>query len=180
MSAKPSALPPSVPELTGVWHRSLLVDADGHRDTTTAVTWVQGPVRYADLRQPSHHPRRPGVSALSGLGFEELLALTRQEAFAGRLRRRSDVVHWARTLGFGPVTLPDDYECFTLLRPTAPVLELMNGAGEWIDAPPLDDCCVVNTVDLLELWTNGEFAATSHRVRKVAGLLAGQPLECPA
>ncbi|MFE7387105.1 2OG-Fe(II) oxygenase family protein [Streptomyces sp. NPDC057582] len=160
--------------------RRAAVAISATQDTTTAVTWVQGPVRYADLRQPSHHPRRPGVSALSGLGFEELLALTRQEAFAGRLRRRSDVFHWARTLDFGPVTLPDDYECFTLLRPTAPGLELMNGAGEWIDAPPLDGCFVVNTGDLLELWTNGEFAATSHRVRKVAGLLAGRPLECPA
>jgi hypothetical protein len=57
--------------------------------------------------QPANHPRRPGVSALSGLGCEDLLALTRQEAFAGRLRRRSDVFHWARTLDFGPVTLPD-------------------------------------------------------------------------
>ncbi|MFF1836304.1 hypothetical protein ACFVXE_19145 [Streptomyces sp. NPDC058231] len=107
MSAKPSAVPPSVPELTGVWHRSLLVDADGHRDTTTVVTWVQGPARYADLRQPAECRRHLGGGALSGLRFEELLALTRQEAFAGRLRRRSDVFHWARSLDFGPVTLPD-------------------------------------------------------------------------
>lgn len=107
MSAKPHTLPPSVPELTGVWRRSLLVDADGRRDTTTGVTWVQGPARYADLRQPANHPRHPGVTSLSGLRFEELLALTRQEAFAGRLRQRSDVFHWARTLDFAPVALPD-------------------------------------------------------------------------
>lgn len=61
-----------------------------------------------------------------------------------------------------------DYECFTLLKPTAPGLEVLNGAGEWIDVPPLDGTFVVNIGDLLELWTNGTFVATSHRVRRVA------------
>jgi isopenicillin N synthase-like dioxygenase len=61
-----------------------------------------------------------------------------------------------------------DYECFTLLKPTAPGLEVMNGAGEWIDVPPVPGTFVVNIGDMLELWTNGEFVATSHRVRKVA------------
>jgi isopenicillin N synthase-like dioxygenase len=60
-----------------------------------------------------------------------------------------------------------DYECFTLLKPTAPGLEVLNGAGEWIDVPPMPDTFVVNIGDMLELWTNGEFVATSHRVRKV-------------
>jgi len=60
-----------------------------------------------------------------------------------------------------------DYECFTLLYPTAPGLEVLNGAGEWIDAPPLPGAYVVNIGDMMELLTNGEFVATSHRVRKV-------------
>lgn len=61
-----------------------------------------------------------------------------------------------------------DYECFTLLKPTAPGLEVLNGAGEWIDVPPVDGTFVVNIGDLLELWTNGTFVATSHRVRRVS------------
>jgi len=60
-----------------------------------------------------------------------------------------------------------DYECFTLLKPTAPGLEVLNGAGDWIDVPPIPGTYVVNIGDLLELWTNGAFVATSHRVRKV-------------
>jgi isopenicillin N synthase-like dioxygenase len=67
-------------------------------------------------------------------------------------------------LGIGNHT---DYECFTLLRSTAPGLEVMNGAGEWIDAPPVRGAYVVNIGDMLEIWTNGQFVATSHRVRKV-------------
>lgn len=61
-----------------------------------------------------------------------------------------------------------DYECFTLLKPTAPGLEVLNGSGVWIDVPPVDGTFVVNIGDMLELWTNGAFVATSHRVRKVA------------
>ena len=60
-----------------------------------------------------------------------------------------------------------DYECFTLLKPTAPGLEVLNGAGEWIDVPPIPGTFVVNVGDMLELWTNGAFVATTHRVRKV-------------
>jgi isopenicillin N synthase-like dioxygenase len=61
-----------------------------------------------------------------------------------------------------------DYECFTVLKPTAPGLEALNGAGEWVDVPPVRDAFVINIGDMLETWTNGEFVATTHRVRKVA------------
>ena len=60
-----------------------------------------------------------------------------------------------------------DYEVFTLLLPTAPGLEVMNGKSEWIDAPPIEGAFVVNIGDMLEVWSNGVFTATSHRVRKV-------------
>lgn len=68
------------------------------------------------------------------------------------------------TVGIGAHT---DYECFTILLPTSPGLEVMNGAGEWIDAPPRPGAFVVNIGDTLEMWTNGTLVATSHRVRKV-------------
>lgn len=61
-----------------------------------------------------------------------------------------------------------DYELFTLLLATGPGLEVMNQAGEWIDAPPVPGALVVNIGDMLEYWSAGRFVATSHRVRKVA------------
>jgi isopenicillin N synthase-like dioxygenase len=61
-----------------------------------------------------------------------------------------------------------DYEFFTILHGTAPGLEVMNGEGTWVDAPPTPDALVINIGDMLEAWTNGAFVATSHRVRKVA------------
>ena len=68
------------------------------------------------------------------------------------------------SVGIGAHT---DYECFTLLHSTAPGLEVMNCEGRWIDAPPVPGALTVNIGDLLELWTNGQFLATSHRVRRV-------------
>jgi isopenicillin N synthase-like dioxygenase len=71
-----------------------------------------------------------------------------------------------------------DYECFTLLRPTAPGLEVMNGAGQWVDAPLVDGAFVLNVGDMLELWTGGAFVATTHRVRKVVQERYAFPLFC--
>lgn len=60
-----------------------------------------------------------------------------------------------------------DYECFTMLLTDVPGLEVMNGKGEWIDAPPIPETFVVNIGDMLEVLTAGKFIATSHRVRSV-------------
>jgi isopenicillin N synthase-like dioxygenase len=63
-----------------------------------------------------------------------------------------------------------------LLRPTAPGLEMLNGAGEWIDVRPVPGTFVVNIGDMLELWTNGAYVATRHRVCKVKGERYSFPL----
>lgn len=57
-----------------------------------------------------------------------------------------------------------DYECFTILHQSAPGLQVLNTANQWIDAPPLDGTFVINIGDLLETWTNGQFRSTLHRV----------------
>ncbi|MFT8671582.1 isopenicillin N synthase family dioxygenase [Acetobacter orientalis] len=60
-----------------------------------------------------------------------------------------------------------DYECFTILLADQPGLEVMNGHGDWIDAPPIPGAFVVNIGDMLEVMTAGAFVATAHRVRSV-------------
>ncbi|TYK66622.1 isopenicillin N synthase family dioxygenase [Colwellia echini] len=60
-----------------------------------------------------------------------------------------------------------DYEFFTILLPTAPGLQVLNGANEWINVPLVDDCFVINIGDMMELISNGQYVATSHRVRQV-------------
>lgn len=71
-----------------------------------------------------------------------------------------------------------DYECFTLLLPTEDGLEVMNGAGEWIDAPVRPGCLIVNIGDMMEVLSNGRFVATTHRVRQVPKERYSFPLFC--
>lgn len=57
-----------------------------------------------------------------------------------------------------------DENCFTILNQRAPGLQAMNTANEWVEAPPIDGTFIVNIGDLMEVWTNGLFKATRHRV----------------
>lgn len=135
---------------------------------------------------PNQWPDVPGFAAACTAWYEAVMALGREllSGFALALGERADafdryvtkppsqlrLIHYPHdpdavdATGIGAHT---DYECFTILKPTAPGLEVLNGAGEWIDVPPRDGAFVVNIGDMLEIWTNGEFVATTHRVRKV-------------
>jgi len=105
-------------------------------------------------------------------GFALALGLAEEtfDAFVTKPPSQLRLVHYpydpTDTEGAG-IAAHTDYECFTILLPTAPGLEVMNGAGDWVDAPPVDGAFVVNVGDLMEIWTNGTFVATSHRVRPV-------------
>jgi isopenicillin N synthase-like dioxygenase len=44
-------------------------------------------------------------------------------------------------------------------------LEVRRRTGEWIPAPPLADCVLVNIGDQLQEWTTGRLVSTPHRVR---------------
>lgn len=67
---------------TGLWRRTLLIEADGSRDTGTNVQWLQGISMFVDLRGPG-------------------------EGFAGRLGQHDDVFEWTRLVDLQPPELPD-------------------------------------------------------------------------
>lgn len=136
---------------------------------------------------PNVWPEQPGFEAAVTTYYQGVFALGRTlfrgfalalglpetyfERYLDRPPSQLRLIHYpfdaaaAEAHGIGAHT---DYECFTILLPTAPGLEVMNGAGEWIDAPPVDNAFVVNIGDMLEVWTGGTYVATSHRVRKVS------------
>ena len=60
-------------DCTGLWRRTLLVGADGARDTSTGVVWLQGVTAYVDSR-----------------------------GFAGTLHQRDDVFSWHRDIDLEP------------------------------------------------------------------------------
>lgn len=79
------------------------------------------------------------------------------------------LIHYpASNVEDGGIAAHTDYEMFTILLATSPGLEVRNGAGDWIEAPPLPGAFVVNIGDMLEILTNGELTATPHRVRRVS------------
>jgi hypothetical protein len=60
-------------ECAGLWRRTLLIEADGIRDTAPGVLWLQGPTAYIDSR-----------------------------GFAGTLHQNGDVFEWHRTVDLHP------------------------------------------------------------------------------
>ncbi|TMA13183.1 MAG: isopenicillin N synthase family oxygenase [Deltaproteobacteria bacterium] len=53
-------------------------------------------------------------------------------------------------------------------------LEIQGPEGVWIAAPALPGMAIVNTGDLIERWTNGQFRSSSHRVVNPSGPAAGR------
>jgi isopenicillin N synthase-like dioxygenase len=43
-------------------------------------------------------------------------------------------------------------------------LEVQSKSGEWVGAPPIPDTFVVNLGNLMQIWTDGQFSSTPHRV----------------
>lgn len=72
-----------------------------------------------------------------------------------------------RQIGIGAHS---DYECFTMLcTDEVAALQVLNSAGEWIQAPPLPGCFIVNVGDLMARWSNDYFASTLHRAINRSG-----------
>lgn len=141
----------------------------------------------APMLGPNLWPALPGFRQAASAYYEAVSALARrlfggfalalglpEDRFEPHLSRPPSqlrLIHYpfdAEAVDQEGIGAHTDYEFFTILHSTAPGLEVRNGAGDWVDAPPVPGAFVVNIGDMLEVWTNGEFTATAHRVRKVS------------
>lgn len=77
--------PVNIRDLGGVWRRTLLIDADGRRDDTSAVFWLQVGVLAGDIRATRE-------------------AAAAQTAFVGPLSNRGPVFAWTPVMAHGSVT----------------------------------------------------------------------------
>ncbi|MDH6108540.1 hypothetical protein P3T36_007716 [Kitasatospora sp. MAP12-15] len=99
---------PALADLPGVWRRTLVREADGSTDRVSAVTWVQGPALFGDLRRPPGLDEVVGRAPLAQLDRPQLLALCEQKAFAGTLEQDGDRFSWVRQIDLHPsAPLPD-------------------------------------------------------------------------
>ncbi len=48
-------------------------------------------------------------------------------------------------------------------------LEIQNKNGEWVGAPPVEETFVINIGNIMQIWSNGEFSSTPHRVVNRSG-----------
>lgn len=73
-----------------------------------------------------------------------------------------------RQIGIGAHS---DYECFTILAQQQGIqaLQVLNSAGQWINATPIPGTFVVNVGDMMARWTNNYFASTVHRAINRSG-----------
>ena len=92
----------TIGDLQGLWRRSLIVWPDGRRDDASAVSWLQGPNLYADLRRQMPRPDFSGVSGLYSLTRSQVSWLATQEGFAGVLSLDGEFFVWQRALDIQP------------------------------------------------------------------------------
>ncbi|HEX2674755.1 MAG TPA: 2-oxoglutarate and iron-dependent oxygenase domain-containing protein [Polyangiaceae bacterium] len=114
-------------------------------------------------------------------GFLLALGLP-EDHFDGELRKPPSqlrLIHYPYSTGAQDspgIGAHTDYECFTILHATSPGLEVLNAKNHWVDAPPLPGAFVINIGDLLEVFSNGRWVSTAHRVRKVSEERYSAPL----
>jgi isopenicillin N synthase-like dioxygenase len=75
--------------------------------------------------------------------------------------------HEGELFGVAPHT---DYGCVTLLwQDEVGGLEVLNTAGQWVNAIPVPDTLVINIGDLLHRWSNNRYISSQHRVTNRSG-----------
>jgi hypothetical protein len=99
---------PSLSEMPGMWRRSLIIHADGARDSTTQVRWLQARSLFVDLRQSAALADFPHLRCLNDLSVADCTQLAPQEGFAGRFGFDGEYFEWQRWIDFQPPSLIAD------------------------------------------------------------------------
>jgi hypothetical protein len=100
--------PPPLSEMPGMWRRALIIHADGARDFTTQVRWLQATTLFVDLRQGAALPDFLHLRRLNDLSITDCAQLATQEGFAGRFGCSGEYFEWQRWIDFQPRSLLAD------------------------------------------------------------------------
>jgi hypothetical protein len=102
------------PDATGLWRRQILIQADGRRDTTTQVLWLQTHHLFADLRIPADRPDLRSARGLADYDAAGRLGLAAMKGFAGTFEIAGDLCRWNREIDFQPADGPPDEARFRI------------------------------------------------------------------
>ncbi|MDB5410632.1 MAG: 2OG-Fe(II) oxygenase [Rhodospirillales bacterium] len=153
--------------LPGLWRRSVIERPGSPPDPNQ---WPDLPGFAAEVMAYYHAVFAIGCRLVQGFA----LALGQDAGYFDRLIRKPPSQLRLMHYPINPTARDEpaigahtDCECFTLLMATSPGLEILNGRGQWVEAPPVPRAFVVNLGDMLEFWSRGALIATTLRVRKV-------------
>ena len=93
---------PVLADMLGMWRRALIIKADGSRDITTQVRWLQSSTLFIDLRQSAAFPDFLHLRCLDDTTAADCLQLAQQEGFAGHLSFDGECFEWERLIDFQP------------------------------------------------------------------------------
>ena len=93
---------PSAHDLRGLWTRTFLQYHGGEADTTSSVSWLQGPRFFVDLRQPGDLRNFERIRCLRELDAAQTLELARQAGFSGELAYDGASAQWHRKIDYQP------------------------------------------------------------------------------
>ncbi len=134
----------------------------------------QWPDTFPEFREvmTQHFSKMTGLCADIYTGFALALGLP-DDYFQELVKKPLDIL---RLLRYPPQPVIEDddqigtgahsdFDCFTVLfQDPVGGLQVINSAGEWIDAPPIEGTFLINVGDMMERWSNGLFVSTIHRV----------------
>ena len=145
-------------------------------------TYLSGPNQWPELEE-FREVCEAYVAAMTKLG-RQLMGLALQSIGVedrSILRAFDPPTLWLRLLHYPPQApqAPDDlygsaphrdFGCLTLLaQDDVGGLQVRTPAGNWVDAPPMEDAFVVNVGDMLHRMSNGRLLSTPHRVINATG-----------
>ncbi len=119
---------------------------------------------YFDAAERLANALLRGFSSALGLHADELgkLFLTPQTMLKLNHYPPQDSPESIRHIGVVPHT---DSGAFTILwQDEGDGLDIRNRDGEWIGAPSIPDTFVINIGNLMQIWSDGRFSSTPHRV----------------
>lgn len=122
--------------------------------------WIMRVIHYPPL--PSSVDGEEGGTALHAPDGEAVAA-----AKSGAHTAKSVPLSCGEHTDYGLLTIVNQDDDVT-------ALQVQNAAGAWVDATPVPGAFVCNIGDMLQLWTNGMYKPTVHRVLNVAGEARGQ------
>lgn len=154
--------------------------------------------------RPSIWPKLPGfrdsvrrhwdsLIETAGQVYPLISELLGQDAGFLASKASSQVLNTMRLLNYPPnpgpadginqgISAHTDFECITLIHQTAPGLEIRTPGGGWLQVPVAHDQWTVLIGEMVERWSNGQIAATPHRVpptawprRSIVMFLAADP-----